>query len=340
MTVRSRVALFALGGTIASAAEPGAGATVQLTGEDLLAMLSKAHIPADLEASELQNVASGDLSWSDVLALRDRIYSAVADGVDGVVITQGTDTLEETSYTLDLISDLDVPIVFTGAMRTATAPGADGPANLLAAVSVAASREARGLGVLAVMNDEIHLARYVRKSHTSSVGTFRSATIGPIGYVHEGEVRICLRPTGRVHVPLGPEARPARIAAWPVTFNSDDALLRAIPGLGYEGAVLLAFGGGHLPSWLVSAVEAVALDLPLVLASRTLGGEMLSSTYAYPGSEIDLLGRGVIGAKGLDWTHSVVLLRVLVTAGVPRERIAKSFDEASFPSSQMVTLQP
>jgi L-asparaginase len=339
MTVRPRVALFALGGTIASAGKPGAGATVQLTGEDLLATVSVAQIPADMEAIQLQNVASGDLSWSDVLQLRDRIYSAVAEGIDGVVITQGTDTLEETSYTLDLISNLDIPIVFTGAMRPSTASGADGPANLLAAVRVAASQEARGLGVLAVLNDEIHLARYVRKSHTSSVGTFRSATVGAIGYIHEGKVRICLRPTGRVHVSVQGTTRPARIAAWPVTFNSDDALLRAIPDLGYEGAVLVAFGGGHVPSWLVSAVESVAKELPLVLASRTLGGEMLSSTYAYPGSELDLLGRGVLPAKGLDWTHSVVLLRVLLTAGVPREQIATSFEEASFPSSQIVTLQ-
>jgi len=340
LTVRPRVALFALGGTIASAGKPGAGATVQLTGDDLLATVSEAQIPVDLEVSQLQNVASGDLSWSDVLQLRDGIYSAVTRGIDGVVVTQGTDTLEETSYTLDLISDLDIPIVFTGAMRPSTAPGADGPANLLAAVSVAGSREARGLGVLAVLNDEIHLSRYVRKSHTTSVGTFRSATIGPIGYLQEGEVRICLRPTGRVYVPVGPTTRPARIAAWPLTFNSDDALLRAIPDLGYEGAVVLAFGGGHVPSWLVPAVEAVAKDLPLVLASRTLGGETLSSTYAYPGSELDLLGRGVIAAKSLDWTHSVVLLRVLLTAGVPRDRIARCFDEASFPSSQMVTVQP
>lgn len=339
MTIRSRVALFALGGTIASAGKPGAGATVQLTGEDLLATVSQARIPAHVEPSQLLNVASGDLSWSDVLQLRDCIYAAVAGGVDGVVITQGTDTLEETSYTLDLISDLDIPIVFTGAMRPSTAPGADGPANLLAAVRVAASPEARGLGVLAVLNDEIHLARYVRKSHTSSVGTFRSATVGAIGYIHEGEVRICLRPTGRVHVPLPGAVRPARIAAWPVTFDSDDALLRAIPDLGYDGAVLLAFGGGHVPSRLVSAVEAVAKDLPLVLASRTFGGEMLSSTYAYPGSELDLLGRGVLLAKGLDWTHSVVLLRVLLTAGISRAKIVKGFDEASFPSSQMVTLQ-
>jgi L-asparaginase len=338
MTVRPRVALFTLGGTIASAAKAGAGATVELTSEDLIASVPDVHEHADLEAYELQNVASGDLSWQDLGQLRERIDAAVTSGVDGVVITQGTDTLEETSYTLDLISDLDIPIVFTGAMRASTATGADGPANLLAAVRVAASPHARRLGVLVVLNDEIHLARYVRKTHTSSVGTFRSATLGPIGYIHEGHVRVCLRPTGRLHVPVPAAAPAARVAAWPVTFDSDDAMLRVIPGLGYQGAVLLAFGGGHVPSWLVPSVEALARDLPVVLASRTLSGETLSCTYAYPGSEVDLLGRGVLAAQGLDWTHAVVLLRVLLTAGVPREEIAARFEQASFPSPRTMAL--
>jgi L-asparaginase len=336
---RPRVALFALGGTIASAAKVGAGATVELTGEDLLDAVPEVREHADLEASQVENVASGDLSWGHITELRRRIETAVAAGVQGVVITQGTDTLEETSYTLDLISDLDIPIVFTGAMRPSTTAGADGPANLLAAVRVAASQEARGLGVLVVLNDEIHLARYVRKTHTSSVGTFRSATLGPIGYVHEGHVRICLRPTGRLHVPVPTSAPAARVAAWPVTFDSDDAMLGVIARLGYQGAVLLAFGGGHVPSWLVPSVVALAEDLPVVLASRTLAGETLSSTYGYPGSEIDLLGRGVVPAQGLDWTHSVVLLRVLLTAGVPREEIASYFQQASFPRPLPMALQ-
>jgi L-asparaginase len=340
MTVRPRLALFTLGGTIASAAKAGTGATVELTSEDLLASVPEVHDHADIEASQVHNVASGDLSWHDVCQLRERIEAAVTSGVAGVVITQGTDTLEETSYTLDLISDLDIPIVFTGAMRPSTTTGADGPANLLAAVRVAAAPDARELGALVVLNDEIHLARYVRKTHTSSVGTFRSATLGPIGYIHEGHVRICLRPTGRLHVPVPVAAPAARVAAWPVTFDCDDAILRAIPDLGYQGAVLLSFGGGHVPSWLVPAVAALAKDVPVVLASRTLGGETLSSTYSYPGSEVDVLNRGVVAAKGLDWTHAVVLLRVLLTAGVPREEIAAYFEQASFPSPQTMVLQP
>lgn len=339
MTVGQRLALLTLGGTIASAARSGVGATMELTSEDLVASVPGLQDHADLETHELRTVASGDLTWDDVCRLRDHIEAAVTSGVDGVVVTQGTDTLEETSYTLDLISDLDVPVVFTGAMRPSTAAGADGPANLLAAVRVAASPHARGLGVLVVFDDQVHLARYVRKTHTTSVGTFRSAGLGPVGYVHEGHVRICLRPTGRLHVPVPAGAPASRVAAWPVTFDCDDAVLRALPGLGYQGAVLLAFGGGHVPSWLVPPVEALARDLPVVLASRTLSGETLSCTYAYPGSESDLLARGVLAAKGLDWTHAVVLLRVLLTAGVPREDIARRFEEASFPSRGELAVQ-
>jgi L-asparaginase len=151
-----RVAVFALGGTIASSADSGRAATVRITGSELLGSVPGASEIAAIEVHTLSMVPSGDLRLPDLFELRSALEAAVRSGVDGVVVTQGTDTLEEASYALELLTALDAPIVFTGAMRNSSLPGSDGPANLLAAIRVAVSPQARGLGTAVVFSDEIH----------------------------------------------------------------------------------------------------------------------------------------------------------------------------------------
>ena len=175
------VVIFTLGGTIASVADPGGAAEVRLSGTELLAAVPQVGAAAQVEVRSFRQVPSGDLTLADVVALAGEIRRSIGAGADGVVVTQGTDTLEETSYALDLLLDGDAPVVLTGAMRSASLPGADGPANLVAAVRVAASREACGLGVLVVLNDEIHAARFVRKRHTTSTASFGSPLAGCSG---------------------------------------------------------------------------------------------------------------------------------------------------------------
>ena len=331
MSPLPRVDVFALGGTIASSGDDGHGALVRLSGDDLLGRLPEAAAVADLNVRSVRMVASGDLTLVDLLQVHELIETSVDSGVTGVVVTQGTDTLEEMAYGSELLSSSAVPIVFTGAMRPTSAPGSDGPANLLAAVRVAANEHARDLGTVVVFNDEIHASRHVRKGHTSSPATFRSPLTGPLGYVIEDRVRILLRPAGRlhVHVPAGAEA--VRVAQLPVYFDGDTTLLRAVPGLGYGGLVVAAFGGGHVPSWLVPVLADVAERIPVVVASRTGCGEALQSTYAYPGSEVDLLRHGLISAVSLDAAHATVLLRLLLMAGVPRQDLGRCFEDASDP---------
>jgi len=331
VTGRPRVAVFALGGTIASSAGPGEAATVQLTGPDLIRGLPEAAAMADLSVHSVAMVPSGDLRLPDLLGLVPQVAKAVESGVDGVVVTQGTDTLEETSYAFELLTALDAPVVFTGAMRNSSLPGSDGPANLLAAIAVAASPQARGLGTVVVFNDEIHASRHVRKRHTSSTATFGSPLTGPLGYVTEGRVRVLLRPNGRLHVrvpPGGPDVRVAQVA---VSFDDDGGLIEAVPSLGYRGLVLAAFGGGHVPSWTVPILVRVASQIPVVLASRTAAGEGLTGTYAYPGSETDLISHGLIPGGSLDATHAGVLLRLLVMAGAERGELRSWFERASDP---------
>lgn len=335
MTAIPRIAVFALGGTIASRAEPGRGATVRIPGHELVSSVPEIAAVARVETHATTMVPSGDLSMLDLLAVRSSIAAAVESGIDGIVILQGTDTLEESAYALELLTDHDVPVVVTGAMRTFGAPGSDGAANLLAAVRVAANPDTRGMGVLVVFNDEIHAARLARKGHTSSPATFVSPGLGPVGYVSEDRVRILLRPVGRFTIRL-PETPPTIRVAQALTYLGDDGeLIDAVPALGYDGLVLAGLGGGHVPARVAPIVKQVAEAIPVVLASRTGAGEGLRRTYAFRGSETDLLGAGIVSAVNLGTAHAGVLLGLLLMAGVDRRSLAQSFERASDPRQRV-----
>ncbi len=320
----AQLTLFSLGGTIASRAQPGASAYVELSGEDLLRGVPAAGEVAAVQAHPLTQVASGELTLDDILRAAREIRRALDGGADGIIVTQGTDTMEETAFALDLLVDSPVPIVVTGAMRDSSQAGPDGPANLLAAIRVAASVAARDLGTLVVMNDEIHAARFVRKRYTSSPATFGSPLTGPVGHVVEDLVRIFLRPVGRVTI--RPRKEPPPVALIHVGFDEQADAVERIETDRYGGAVVAVFGGGHVPSRLAPTLERLSSSLPVVMASRTFAGSMFSKTYGYPGSEEDLLSRGLISAGAYDAVHARVLLRLLLAAQAPRETITHVFE--------------
>ncbi len=280
-----RIHIIALGGTIAMTRSTGGGVAPQLTARDLIT-LSLIHIS---EPTRLQ----------------------------------GTDTLEETAYLLDLLYHGEAPVVLTGAMRNPTMAGADGPANLLAAVRTAASPEARSRGVLAVFADEIHTARHVRKVHSTSIGAFASPNAGPVGHVIEDSVRFHFsaeRSTGS----LSPFCRPADVEIVEASLGSSGVLLDGLEGH-VDGVVVAAFGAGHLPATWVNRIEKIASSIPVVLATRTGAGSVLTSTYTFAGSEQDLLGRGVIRAGSLDARKARLLLLAHLRAGSDREAIVNAF---------------
>jgi L-asparaginase len=218
----------------------------------------------------------------------------------------------------------------TGAMRPPAFPGADGPANILAAVRTAASAVARDVGVMVVLDDVIHAARFVRKTHTSRPSAFASPSVGPLGWIAEENVRIPLRPTRPLHVDLatmGPQVAP--VALLPVALGDDGGMLAAIEASRYDGAVIEAFGAGHVPAWLVEELESLAAKMPVVLTSRTGAGEIFARTYGFAGSERDLLGRGLISGGALDGTRGRLLLSLLLTAGASRDDISEAFHRSS-----------
>jgi L-asparaginase len=327
---RAGVVVFTLGGTIASTPEArGHGAAPTLSGEDLLEAVPGLDTVARVQAHSFRQYPSGDLEIADLLALAAEITTLAAGGIDGFVVTQGTDTLEESAYLLDLTVAVEAPVVVTGAMRHPGLPGADGPANLLAAVQVATSELARSLGTLVVLNEEIHAARYVRKTHTSSPATFQSPSLGPIGWVNENRVRIPLVPRRRTPVITLPDpmiSTPA-VALIRLGLGDDARSLEHLVEDGYAGVIIDAFGAGHVPRRLLDSLEQLAQIMPVVFASRTGAGELYTATYGFPGSEHDLLTRGLISAEALDGLKARLLLTLLLAAGSDTNALRDRFAE-------------
>lgn len=303
------IALFTLGGTISMAGNH------RLTGDDLTAAVpGLAEVGHAVEIQDIEKVPSANLTAAKMLDVVDAASKAVADGATGVVVTQGTDNLEETAFLVDQVWPHPQPFVLTGAMRNPTLAGPDGPANLLAAVRVACSPAARDLGALVVFKEEIHAARWVRKTHSTSTATFVSPNTGPIGHVVEDRVRVLTRPL-RLDGVQG-RAEPAeldatRVALYTVTMDDDGLLLKGLADT-HQGLVVAGFGVGHVPSALAPVLGELAAVMPVVLTSRTGGGSVLRNTYTSVGSESDLLQRGLIDGGFLDPYKARVLLRLLL----------------------------
>ncbi|CAN5732968.1 MAG: asparaginase [Rubrobacter sp.] len=321
-----RVTVFSMGGTISSVDSGGKGVEPTLTGEALVSDVPEIAGIADVSAVSFRQAASGEIGVEDLVELAAEIEGRIDGGAAGAVVTQGTDTIEETSFVLDLLVDRESPVVVTGAMRNPTLPGADGPANLLAAIQVAASDVAKGLGTVVVLNDEIHAARFVRKTHTSNPATFRSDPVGPVGWISESVPRIVLRPTGKHKVTRPEDAQNGPVALYHVALGDDGRLLPEIEEKGYAGLVVEAMGGGHVPSVMAETLEDLASKMPVLLASRTGGGEVLRSTYGFIGSETDLLERGLIYAGPLDGRKARLLLTLLLRSGATKEEVKETFD--------------
>lgn len=321
-----KVTVLSLGGTISSVETGGGGVSPSLTGEALVEAVPEISKFADVSASSVRQVPGSDLKIEDLIEVAREATRRLDDGASGVVITQGTDSIEETAFVMDLLVDRDSPVVVTGAMRNPTLPGADGPANLLASIQVAASGAAREIGAVVVFNDEVHPARYVRKTHTQSPATFRSQMTGPIGWISENQVRVAVRPANRPRLDIGSIDGDHVVALLKIGVGDDGRLVRIIEELGYSGLVIEGLGGGHVPSAMAEPLSELAAKMPVVLASRTGSGEVLRNTYDFPGSEMDLMKYGLIHAGVLDGLKARLLLTLLLRSGASLDRISTTFD--------------
>ncbi len=320
-----RVHVFGLGGTIAMAPQTGGGVVPSLAPQTLLAAVPQLADVAAIDASDFRQMPGGHLGFADLEALAAAIEAKAAEGIDGIVVTQGTDTIEETAFVLDRLVDASIPVVMTGAMRNPALPSADGPANLLAAVRVACEPAARGMGCVVVMNDEVHAARFVRKLHTSQLDAFGSPRSGPIGWLTEDRVSFMaqlprLRPIRR-----SPTPEPAKVALITLALDDDGSLIRLALRNGYSGIVVAALGGGHCTPAAADAIEEATAQVDVILSTRVQSGEVLTRTYGFVGSEMDLLRRGARRSASLDAPKVRALLTLLQRHGDRGEAIDAAF---------------
>ncbi|HEX3731713.1 MAG TPA: asparaginase [Mycobacteriales bacterium] len=317
-----RIALITMGGTIAMLPSSDGGLVPAVSpGELLEAVPGLSRLGIAIEATELRNIPSASLSSNDLRELSEAIKKRLSDGFAGVVVAQGTDTLEETSYALDLRHAGEQPVVMTGAMRSPAAAGADGPANLLAAIATAADPAAWGRGVLVCMADELHAASRVRKTHSTSPAAFGSPGRGPVGHVVEGVPRFAGPPAQRMTISLPAIGSGPRVCLLTMTLGDDGHLLGAVDG-SVDGLVIAGFGAGHVPAALAEPLGEIAQRIPVLLTTRAGAGPVTTRTYGYPGSEQDLLSRGLISAGLLDPLKARILLRSLLAVTADRGTIA------------------
>jgi L-asparaginase len=322
-----RVAVVSLGGTISMAKKVDTGVVPNLDAESLVSSLPELRDIADIKTVAFRMVASSGLTLADLLALREEIDKLLQEEIDAVVVTQGTDTIEETSFLLNLTVVSEKPVVVTGAMRDPTNSGSDGQANLIAAVRVCASGLTRGIGTVVVMNDDIHHSRYVKKIHTSNLAAFSSFPLGPIGWISEDRVRIALKPVAeRLRITVDPRIPEKEVMLFTALLGDSGKLIRHVAELGYDGVVLEAMGAGHIYPSAVDILGTLASEIPVVLASRTRNGEILSKTYSFHGSESDLLKRGLISARSLNPLKARILLYLLLRAGKRKDEIRNVFE--------------
>jgi len=326
--LRPRVVILATGGTIAGAGEGvrDAGYAAGVLGvEELVAAVPRVGELAELEGEELARVGSQDMSPELWLALARRARARLGgQELAGLVVTHGTDTLEETAFFLDLTVGGDEPIVVTGAMRPATGLSADGPRNLLDSVRVAIHPEARGRGVLVCLDEAIHTARGVTKTNTAHVSTFQSPELGAAGKIVAGRP-IFFRPAR-------PRASSApRFALGELTTLPRVDVIYAYAGLtpdrvaasveqGARGIVLAGVGNGNAPHAVLEALaEAVRAGVPVVRSSRTLSGFVARNV------EIDDDRSGFVAAGDLNPAKARVLLQLALTITREAERIQELF---------------
>jgi len=318
------VVVVTTGGTIASTSTSTGAKAASVAGAELVAGLP---LPAGLEVRvvDVVQVNSYDLTFADMDAIGAAVRDALADpDVRGVVVTHGTDTLEETAMLLDLFHDDPRPVVLTGAQRSHDDPDNDGPRNLADAVTVAASTDARGRGVLVCFAGLVHAARGTRKVHTGDLDAFRDVDHGPIGRVTaDGVVDLdAPRPPvdTRLRVPAALAA--VRVAIVPVYPGVDATAIDAHLAQGIDGVVLAATGYGNANRAIIDGVRRCGdAGIPVVLSTRVAGGAVRP---VYAGGAL-LVEAGAVLAGSLRPSQARIQLAVLIAAGRDREQIAAAF---------------
>lgn len=304
------------------------GGTISMQADDSGAVVTSQenpmnHVSNPLEGVEVHaldffNLPSPHIKPKHMLALYQKIKEE-ATNYDGVVITHGTDTLEETAYFLDTMEVPNMPIVLTGAMRSSNELGSDGVYNYLSALRVASDDKAADKGVLVVMNDEIHAAKYVTKTHTTNVSTFQTPTHGPLGLIMKHEILYFKTAEPRVRFDL--DRIQGLVPIIPVYAGMTEELLDLLPVDQLDGLIIQAFGAGNVPKETSQKLNALIQEgLPIALVSRCFNG-IAEPVYAYEGGGVCLQKAGVFFVKELNAQKARLKLLIAINAGLTGEEL-------------------
>ena len=281
------------------------------------------HVSNPLEGIQVHtldffNLPSPHIKPKHMLALYQKIKEEAAN-YDGVVITHGTDTLEETAYFLDTMEIPRIPIVLTGAMRSSNELGSDGVYNYLSALRVASDDKATDKGVLVVMNDEIHAAKYVTKTHTTNVSTFQTPTHGPLGLIMKQEILYFKTAEPRVRFDL--DRIEGLVPIITVYAGMTDELLDMLDWDKIDGLIIQAFGAGNMPKETAQKLESLLhKGIPVALVSRCFNG-IAEPVYAYQGGGVQLQKAGVLFVKELNAQKARLKLLIALNAGLKGEAL-------------------
>ena len=319
------IVVLTTGGTISTKRGPQwSGAVPLLKGDDFLAMLPRGEYNVTFQ--DFTNLPSSHITPTMALDLAQRIGSILLGDADGVVVTHGTDTLEESAYLCDLQIDSPKPVVFTGSMRIATDVGYDGVSNLSGAVRAAASPLTHNLGVLVAFNDRLYAASAVQKIDSQSPDAFDAPGAGPVGTLTGNQVRVVSQPTGRQYIPCSRLAE--RIDLIVAAQGADDRQLRASIDGNASGIVIAALGGGRVPPWWLPAIqEGLSRRLPVVVTTRCLTG-ICHDDYGYVGEYHDLKRLGVLFAQGQSPVKARIKLMVALGASQTPQELREWFADS------------
>ena len=291
---KKKVAIIFTGGTISMTVDEKIGAAIPtLSGEQIMSMVTNMDKVADIEVFNFAEIPGPHMTPEKLIELKHYVNNLLArEDICGAVITHGTDSLEETAYFLDLTISSDKPVIVTGAMRSSSELGYDGPSNLSASVCTAVSDKAIGKGVFIVLNNEVLLASEATKTDTLALNTFKSLSKGPLGLIDCNELVLFKNTEERTFIDT--DNVETKVALFKSGIGMDDDFIKLAADNGYKGIVIEAMGRGNIPPQMYEGVKyAREKDIPVVIVSRCHSGRVFDS-YGYLGSGRDLRNLGCI----------------------------------------------
>lgn len=330
-----KVAVIFNGGTITMTVDPRIKAAVPtLSGEEIMAMVTGVENYADIESYTFSNLPGPHITPELMMELSKYIQSFLCrDDICGVVVTHGTDSLEETAYLLHLTIDSPKPVIVTGSMRNSSELGYDGPANLSASICTAISEEARSRGVLVCLNDELNCAGEVTKSHSMHLNTFQSPEFGPIGIIDNNEAIFYRDSLTKEHIMT--DNIETRVDLIKACAGMDSKLIDFCVLEGAKGLVIEAMGRGNIPPKMADGVKAaIEKGVVVVVVSRCFKGRVLDS-YGYPGGGKELRNAGVIFGDRLPGQKARIKLMLALSSTTNMKEIQRLFESGRYKSKIM-----